>query len=141
MEGIRFFGVPSPVRHLVLVPLLVLAGPLAAQETQASATQRFSREFAQSDVNKDGVLTREEVAARMGRMKAGAKKMDPVHVKRLTDLWFTRADLNKNGKVTEAEAQTLLTAVFKRYDRNGDGKLGGDDRAAVAGPGVKSQGR
>lgn len=133
MSAGTFIGVSSPVRLLLALPLLGLAAPVSAQETQATAAARFSREFAQSDANKDGVLTRDEVSARMGRMKAGAKKMDPVHVKRLTDLWFTRADLNKNGKVTEPEAQTLLAAVFKRYDRDGDGKLGGGERAAAKG--------
>lgn len=125
--------------RLLVLPLFLLAAPLAAQETQTSAAARFSREFAESDLNKDGVLTKSEVQTRMGRMKAGAKKMDPVHVQRLTDLWFSRADLNKNGKVTEPEAQTLLAAVFKRYDRNGDGKLGGTDRAAA--PKAKPQTR
>ena len=117
--------------RLLIPPLLALAAPAFAQETRESAAAKFRGEFVQSDLNKDGVLTRAEVSARMGRMKAGQKRMDPVHVKRLTDLWFTRADLNKNGKVTEAEAQRLLTAVFDRYDRNGDGKLGGDDRLAA----------
>lgn len=116
--------------RLLLLPLLALAAPAFAQETRASAAAKFRTEFTQSDANGDGVLTKAEVAARMGRMKAGAKPMDPVHVKRLTDLWFTRADLNKNGRVTEKEAQMLLTAVFDRYDRNGDGKLGGEDRVA-----------
>lgn len=120
-----------PLLAPLLVPLLVVAAPLSAQETQASAAARFSREFAVSDLNKDGVLTRPEVSARMGRMKAGAKRMDPVHVKRLTDLWFGRADVDKNGKVTEKEAQTLLTAVFRRYDANGDGRIGGDERATA----------
>lgn len=119
------------MRFLLVFPLLALAAPVAAQETQASAAARFSREFASSDLNKDGVLTRDEITARMGRMKAGAAKMDLVHVKRLTDLWFGRADVNGNGKVTEAEAQTLLATVFKRYDANGDGKIGGQERAAA----------
>lgn len=116
--------------RLLFLPFLAVAAPAFAQETRASAAAKFRTEFTQSDANGDGVLTKAEVAARMGRMKAGAKPMDPVHVKRLTDLWFTRADANKNGKVTETEAQALLTTVFNRYDRNGDGKLGGDDRAA-----------
>lgn len=123
-------------RYLI-VPLAVLAAPASAQETQASAAAKFSREFASLDQNKDGVLTKDEVASRMGRVRAqtktGVQKIDPTHTKRLADLWFSRADLDKNGKVTEAEAQTLFAAIFKRYDRNGDGVLGGGDRAA-AGP-------
>ncbi|PAX07588.1 EF-hand domain-containing protein [Sphingomonas lenta] len=121
------------VRYFI-VPLALLAAPALAQETQASAAAKFSREFAQLDQNKDGVLTKDEVTQRMGRVRAqtktGVQKIDPTHTKRLADLWFARADLNKNGKVTEAEAQTLFAAIFKRYDRNGDGVLGGERTAA-----------
>ncbi|MBJ6122546.1 EF-hand domain-containing protein [Sphingomonas mollis] len=117
-----------------LTPALVIiavAAPLSAQETRASAAAKFSREFAASDTNKDGVLTRAEVQARIGTMAAGNKKLDPVHTKRLSDLWFTRADANKDGKVTQAEAQALLTATFDAYDANRDGKVGTDERAAA----------
>ena len=64
-------------------------------------------------------------------MKAGTKAMSPVQSKRLADLWFTRADADKSGKVTPLEAQALLSAVFRRYDANGDGRVGGDERAAA----------
>ena len=49
-------------RLLLLAPLL-LSAPLAAQETRATATAKFSAEFAASDTDKDGALTRAEVAA------------------------------------------------------------------------------
>lgn len=124
--------------RLLALPLILLAAPVAAQETRESAAAKFRAEFARSDLNKDGVLTRDEVTVRMGRWRAGQKKVDAPQVKRLTDLWFGRADANGNGKVTEAEAQRLLTAVFDRYDRNRDGKLGGEDRVAAK---PKAQGR
>ena len=110
---------------------LTLAAPAVAQETRATAAAKFNREFAASDANKDGVLTRAEVQARIGRMRAGTKPMDPVQVKRLSELWFTRADADKNSKVTPLEAQALLSAVFRRYDANGDGKVGANERAAA----------
>ncbi|WP_375427260.1 EF-hand domain-containing protein [uncultured Sphingomonas sp.] len=119
-----------PSSLIFLAPLFVVA-PALAQETQATAAARFSREFAATDLNKDGAWTKPEIAARLGRMRAGTKKPDPINVKRLTDLWFGRADLNKNGKVTEAEAQGLLAAVFQRYDANKDGRIGGGERAAA----------
>lgn len=109
----------------------VLAVPAAAQETRASAAAKFHAEFAQSDRNHDGVLTRAEVAKRIGGMRVGPGHPDAVHAKRLTDLWFTRADANRNGKVTEAEAQALLAATFDRYDVNHDGKVGTGERAAA----------
>lgn len=119
--------------RLVVTALLVagLAAPALAQETRTSASAKFGKEFAASDTDKDGVLTKTEVQARIGRMGAGAKKIDAVHAQRLTDLWFGRADANKNGKVTQAEAQALLTATFDRYDANRDGKIGGQERAAA----------
>ena len=118
-------------RLILPLVLLALPAPALAQETRASAAARFSREFAATDLNKDGVWTKAEVAQRLGRMRAGSKKPDPVNVKRLSDLWFGRADLNGNGKVTEAEAQGLLAAVFNRYDANKDGRIGGGERAAA----------
>jgi hypothetical protein len=57
-------------------------------------------------------------------MAAGPKKIDPVRAKRLTDLWFTSADANKDGKVTKAEAQALLTKTFDRYEAQKAGAAG-----------------
>ena len=110
---------------------LSLSAPAFAQETRTTAAAKFNREFAASDKNKDGNLTRAEVQARIGRMKAGQKAMDPAQTKKLSDLWFTRADGDKNGKVSQLEAQALLSAVFRRYDANGDGKVGANERAAA----------
>ncbi|HVF94984.1 MAG TPA: EF-hand domain-containing protein [Sphingomonas sp.] len=108
-----------------------LAAPALAQETRASAAAKFKSEFALSDADKNGVLTRAEVQARIGQMKVGPGRPDAVHAKRLADLWFDRADANKNAKVTEAEAQALLAATFKRYDADGDGKIGSSERGAA----------
>lgn len=107
--------------------------PAAAQDTPQSAAAKFSKEFAATDANGDGVLTRAEVEARITKMAAGRGKIDPVHAKRLTDLWFDRADANKDGKVTQKEAQALLAATFRRYDTDGDGKISPEERAAAAG--------
>ncbi|MFS0771966.1 hypothetical protein [Sphingomonas sp. 1P08PE] len=120
---------------IVALPLLALSAlaalPAAAQETRASAAAKFGKEFAASDTNKDGVLTRAEVQARIGNMGAGAKKIDAVHAKRLTDLWFDKADADKNGKVTQAEAQALLAATFAKYDADKDGKIGTAERQSA----------
>jgi Ca2+-binding EF-hand superfamily protein len=125
-----------------IIPVLFLvsvAAPAAAQETRATAAAKFRTEFAASDTNKDGVLTRAEVAARIGQMGAGRGKLDPVHAKRLTDLWVDRADRNKDGKVTQAEAQALLTATFDRYDANRDGKVGASERATAKADAAKGR--
>jgi Ca2+-binding EF-hand superfamily protein len=116
---------------LTLATLASLAAPAVAQETRASSTAKFKTEFAQSDTDHDGVLTRAEVQARIAQMKVGPGHPDPVHARRLADLWFDRADANKNGKVTQAEAEALLAATFKRYDTDGDGKIGPAERGTA----------
>ncbi len=55
-------------------------------------------------------------------MAAGPKKIDPVRAKRLTDLWFTNADANKDGRVTRTEAQALLSRTFDRYEAQKAGR-------------------
>jgi len=122
-----------------VLALIALSTPTLAQETRTSAAAKFKGEFAASDTNGDGVLTRAEVAARIGKMGAGKGKLDPVHAKRLTDLWFGRADANKDGKVTQAEAQALLTATFDRYDANRDGKVGAGERATAKADATKGR--
>jgi len=114
------------MRILACLLAAILAVPAVAQDTRASAAAKFDAEFTASDTNKDGALTRAEVQARIGRMAAGPKKIDPVRAKRLTDLWFTNADANKDGKVTKGEAQALLSKTFDRYEAT--------QKAGAAGP-------
>ena len=57
---------------LTLATLASLAAPAVAQETRASATAKFKTEFAQSDTDHDGVLTRAEVQARIAAREAAA---------------------------------------------------------------------
>lgn len=119
------------VRILVLSALAVaVAVPAVAQETRASVAAKFSKEFAASDTDKNGVLSLGEVQARTARMRVGPQK-DPAAAKRLATLWFARADADKNRKVTEAEAQALLAATFARYDANEDGKIGATERTTA----------
>ncbi|WP_174286728.1 EF-hand domain-containing protein [Sphingomonas bacterium] len=119
------------IRLTLAAALAGIAVPAAAQDTRASAAAKYDLEFAATDTNHDGVLTRAEVQARIGRMQASGNRIDPVHAKRLADLWFDHADANKDGKVTRAEGQTLLAKTFDLYDRNHDGKIDADERAAA----------
>ena len=120
------------IRPVLLASLVLAAVPAAAQETRESAAAaKFHREFAQSDKNRDGALSLAEVQVRTAHMRLGASKTgkpDPAVTKRLAQLWFTRADANRDKKVSEPEAQALLAATFARYDANGDGRLGGTER-------------
>lgn len=95
--------------------VLLLAGialPAAAQTDRAKAAAQYDAEFAATDTNHDGVLSRAEMQARIVKMQASGTRIDPVHAKRLADLWFDSADTNKDGKVTRAEGQALLTRMM-----------------------------
>ena len=119
------------IRPLVLVSLaLGVASPALAQETRSSAAAKFHREFVTTDTNKDGAWSLAEVQKRTTRMRP-VKGADPTLGKRLAQLWFSRADANKDRKVTELEAQALLAATFRHYDANRDGRIGGSERAAA----------
>ena len=118
------------IRAVVLAPL-ALAAPAVAQETQASVAAKFHREFVATDANKDGLWSLAEVQARTARMHPAGRKDSAALAKKLAVLWFARADANRDRKVTEPEAQALLAATFQRYDANGDGRIGGDERAAA----------
>ncbi|WP_375394847.1 hypothetical protein [uncultured Sphingomonas sp.] len=96
------------IRLTLAVMLAGVALPVAAQDTRASASAKYDLEFAATDTNHDGVLTRAEVQARIAKMRAGGSRIDPVHSKRLADLWFDHADANNDGKVTRDEGQALL---------------------------------
>jgi hypothetical protein len=124
------------IRHLVpaaaVLAAATLAVPAAAQETQGSAAAKFSKEFAASDTNHNGALSLAEVQARTAHMRLTTKaSSNPAMAKKLAGLWFSRADANRDGKVTEPEAQALLTATFARYDANKDGRIGTTERAAA----------
>lgn len=119
------------IRSLCLAALVLAPAAAVAQETRASAAAKFHREFVATDANKDGVWTLAEVRARTTRMRLTAKGGDPALPNKLARLWFARADADRNGKVSEGEAQALLAATFQRYDANGDGKVGDTEAAAA----------
>ncbi|SFP78386.1 EF-hand domain-containing protein [Sphingomonas rubra] len=105
-------------------------GP-ATKAKAAAVDPRLMAEFKASDTNKDGVLDRQEVDARVKRMAAGSKRLTPAQADKLTDRYFTLADANRNGKITPVEMQALLRAVASRYDTNGDGTVSLAERAAA----------
>lgn len=106
-----------------------IAVPAAAQETRASASAKLAAEFKASDKDGDGYLSRKEMLARVDAMRTTRGGIDSTHAGRIADLFFARADTNKDGKVSRAESDRLMGAVFNRYDLNGDGKV---DRAEAA---------
>lgn len=121
-----------PVFAAVALAASLLASAVSAQETRASALAKLNAEFVASDTNRDKVLTLPEVTARMAKMKAGPRALDPVHARRLAGLWFAQTDANKDGKVTMAESQGAMAAIFDRYDLNHDGVVDAKERAAAS---------
>lgn len=127
-------AVPALIGLALATPLL--ATPALAQN-RAGATARMGAEFTATDANKDGSLSLAEVQARIGRMRTAKSRFTPEQTQRLARLWFARADANKDGKVTQAEANGLLTATFRAYDTDGDGTVTPAERAAARADALK----
>lgn len=165
--------------------------PVMPPQTRADVTAQVKTQFAKMDANKDGAITREEIAAHqaaqrkdmqdrmfadMDANKDGAISKDEfdAHHKDMAGhmmmemdgadapdmplpppppgmmapdgphkivikrrmmggmmgdgLMLDRADANKDGKVTEAEALTSALTRFDRADSNKDGKITPDER-------------
>ncbi len=110
---------------------LATASHAADRKAPPTGDARVKAEFAATDTNKDGTLSRAEVKSRIVRMDAGRGRMSPAQVDLLSTTWFDRADGNKDGKVTQPEMQKLLTAIARRYDTNGDGVVSLAERQAA----------
>ena len=110
---------PAALSAIAAAFVAGIALPATAQDTRASAAAKYNLEFNATDTNHDGVLTRAEVQARIEKMQAAGSRIDPVHSKRLADLW--------------SEGQALLAKTFDLYDRNHDGRIDADERAAANG--------
>jgi len=125
--------------RLALALIGLVAAPVLAQ-TRGGAGADMGREFGATDANKDGVLSLAEVQARIGRMRTTQNKFSPQQTQTLARLWFARADANKDGKVTKAEADRLLTNTFRAYDRDGNGTVTQAERAAARAQALKEAG-
>lgn len=113
---------------LAVLPVLLLATPSLAADR---IDPKIRAEFDKTDANKDGVLTRAEIDARVARMDVGKAKMPPGKAKAISGAWFNTADANHDGKVTPNEMQGLFRALASRYDTNHDGVVSLDERAAA----------
>lgn len=111
-----------------VLPLMLVAAPSLAAE---KVDPKIKAEFDKTDANKDGVLTRAEIDARVARMDVGKAKMAPGKAKAISGAWFNTADANHDGKVTPTEMQGLFRALASRYDTNHDGVVSLDERAAA----------
>jgi len=122
----------APTIHLLAIPLLagaLLAGPAAAQ-TRAEVSAHARAQFAAADRDRDGTLTRDEVARRLTQVPAG-RGLSVGRSRILTNQYFGRLDLNRDGRVTRRELDGAVANGFGRFDRNRDGRIGPRERAAA----------
>jgi hypothetical protein len=138
--------------YLIAAALLaVTAGAAMAQDNAAPAAQGKPR--VSLDANKDGVIDRQEAAARprlaerfdeLDRNKDGKLQRDELprmkhhgrHGGRGGHGGFgfagPNADADKDGRISKAEALAAATAHFERMDVNKDGFIDKADREAMA---------
>ena len=101
-------------------------GLVTWDEAWALITARFNA----ADKDKDGAVTEEELRAyvqtQAPRRRAGAPAAAGGTDARMDGL-FRAADSNRDGRVTLAELQPVGEAMFRMWDRNGDGAIAQDE--------------
>jgi len=156
----------------LVAALAAIAAPAAAQApagqaapqtmSKAELSTAISQRFAAIDANKDGFVTREEIAsiqtkalnqaqaARQEKMESEFKKLDtnnngslsldefkaaapPVRASETPDAMLAGLDSNKDGKVSAEEYRAKPLANFDKVDSNKDGTITQAEVAAAAG--------
>lgn len=126
--------------------------PSAKQISKADFVKRYDARFAAIDSNKDGYVSKDELAtaqaklvqqaqvARLQRMTTEFQKLDTnkngsisldefkagapdVRPRQTTDQMLAALDQNKDGKISADEFRSAPLARFGKLDANGDGTL------------------
>ena len=112
--------------HYLLAAALVLPAMPAAAQTRAEWRQRALTTFAAADRDRNGQLSRGEVTRRI--VATGPRGMTTGRSRILTNQWFNRLDDDRNNHVTREEALKAGAELFRRADRNRDGRIGPRER-------------
>jgi Ca2+-binding EF-hand superfamily protein len=111
-------------------------------ERQARRGERREARFAQLDANKDGAISKAEFEARQMRSGNRAERRAERRAQRgiagrgalagrMGKNWFVRADADKDGRISLAEATARPLQMFVRVDANKDGTISADEGRAA----------
>jgi hypothetical protein len=92
---------------------------------KAELPERMAERMMESDLDKDGVITLEELAA------PGGVAPTPSTDTRSPDQILARLDANKDGKLTGEEIPGYMRRRMEQFDKNGDGEITRDE---ITGP-------
>lgn len=102
--------------------------------------ERREQHFAKLDADKNGTLSKEEFVAPQrdqgpggqdGKHRGHRGERMMRHHGMGGQAWFDRADVNKDGKISLAEASAGPLAMFDKVDSNKDGSISPDEREAM----------
>ncbi len=105
--------------------------------------ERRSEHFAMLDADKNGQISKEEYSAPRKRGGEGKKGGHDRHggkhmghhgggmVMAMRGEWFERADADKDGRLTLAEAEAGPLAMFDKVDANKDGTISHEEHQAA----------
>jgi Ca2+-binding EF-hand superfamily protein len=103
---------------------------LALRDRQAA--DRLDQRFQTIDSNRDGAISRSEFSGNRNRGKSGfAQARNRGNTPYFGTRMFTAADINRDGKMTEAEMANNVQAWFDRTDTDHDGVLTTEERKAA----------
>jgi Ca2+-binding EF-hand superfamily protein len=96
--------------------------------------------FNQTDTNRDGAITQEELKASFEKKKAerqqrpnkkGHAKHDKGKKHHKRGDFFAKIDANKDGKISRSEATKMADQRFARLDKNSDGAVTQEEMRAA----------
>jgi Ca2+-binding EF-hand superfamily protein len=88
-------------------------GYLARNENRAEVPKHVEKMFARFDLNRDGFITKDEVASAEAQFEAKRQQQAPKRAAKL----FARLDANHDGQITLAEVEAAHAARYAATDR------------------------